>query len=51
MVLSHSVNTLTYADRATAYTRINAYDILTQIPFDFKYSKRLTVPFGIFVQE
>ena len=51
MVLFHSVNTLTYADRATAYTRINAYDILTQISFDFKYFKQLTVTFGTFVQE
>ncbi len=51
MVLSHSVNTVTYADRATAYTYINAYDILTQISFDFKYFKQLTVTFGTFVQE
>ena len=51
MVLFHSVNTVTYADRATAYTHINAYDILTQISFDFKYSKQLTVTFSTFVQE
>ena len=51
MVLFHSVNTVTYADRATAHTHINAYAILTQIPFNFKYSKRLTVTFGTFVQE
>lgn len=51
MVLSQAVNTVTYADRATAYTYINAYDILTQISFAFKYSKQLTVTFGIFVQE
>ncbi|VTY09905.1 Uncharacterised protein [Neisseria subflava] len=51
MVLFHSVNTITYADRATSHTRINAYDILTQMPFDFKHSKRLTVTFGTFIQE
>ena len=51
MVLSQAVNTVTYTDRATAYTYINAYDILTQISFDFKYSKQLTVTFGTFVQE
>ena len=51
MVLSQAVNTVTYADRATAHTRINAYNILTQIPFDFKYSKQLTITFGTFVQE
>ena len=51
MVLFHSVNNVTYKDRATAHTHINAYDILTQMPFNFKYSKRLIVTFGTFVQE
>jgi len=51
MVLFQAVNTVTYADRATAHTHINAYAILTQISFDFKYSKQLTVNLGTFVQE
>jgi len=51
VVLLHSVNTVTYTDRAPSHTRTNAYDILAQISFDFKYSKQLTLTFGTFVQE